>query len=126
MRPAAHAEKILGPLEAAVMRVVWGADHPVSVREVFKGLNRRRSQPLAYTTVMTVMARLAEKDILSRRLVGRSYQYEALVPDAAAIAVRALLRDFGLAAVNHFVNEARADPKLLSRLQELLARERQP
>lgn len=102
------------------MKVMWASGRPMTVREVFQRLNRRRAEPLAYTTVMTVMARLAEKDILHRRLVGRGYEYEALVPDAAAIAVRAVVRDFGLAAVAHFVDEARADPKVLSRLERLL------
>lgn len=102
------------------MKVMWATDPPTSVRDVFERLNRRRSKPLAYTTVMTVMARLAEKGILSRRLVGRGYEYEALVPDAAAIAVRAVVRDFGMAAVAHFVDEARANPKMLSRLEKLL------
>lgn len=118
-RPASP-EKVLGSLEAAVMKVMWASDRPMNVREVFQRLNRRRAQPLAYTTVMTVMARLAEKGILERRFVGRSYDYEATVPDAAAIAVRAVVRDFGLAAVAHFVDEARANPKILSRLEKLL------
>lgn len=120
MEPAAQVEKILGPLEAAVMKVMWATDHAMTVRDVFEQLNRGQPKPLAYTTVMTVMARLAEKGILSRRLVGRSYEYEALLPNAAAIAVRAVIRDFGLAAVDHFVDEARRDPKILRRLERLL------
>ena len=42
------------------------------------------------------------------------------MPDAAAIAVRGLVRDFGESAVAQFVDEARADPKLLRRLERLL------
>jgi predicted transcriptional regulator len=102
------------------MKLMWASDQPMSVRDVFERLNRRRARPLAYTTVMTVMARLAEKGILSRRLVGRSYEYEAIVPDVAAIAVRGVMRDFGQAALAHFVDEARANPKLLRRLERLV------
>jgi predicted transcriptional regulator len=120
MEPAAHAEKVLGALEVAIMKVMWASDQPMSVRDVFERLNRRRARPLAYTTIMTVMARLAEKGILSRRLVGRSYEYEAIVPDAAAIAVRGVIRDFGQAALAHFVDEARANPKILRRLERLV------
>jgi predicted transcriptional regulator len=120
MGSAGHAEKGLGALEGAVMKLMWASDQPMSVRDVFERLNRRRSRPLAYTTVMTVMARLAEKGILSRRLVGRSYEYEAIVPDVAAIAVRGVMRDFGQAALAHFVDEARANPKLLRRLERLV------
>ncbi len=113
-------EKVLGPLEAEVMHVLWAKDGPVSVREVLGHLNKGRRAPLAYTTVMTVMARLAEKEILRRELDGRGYRYEAAVPDAAAIAVREVVRDFGEAAMAQFVDEARADPKMLRRLRKLL------
>jgi predicted transcriptional regulator len=116
--------KVLGPLEAEVMRAMWAACEPLSVRAVLERLNAGRVPALAYTTVMTVMARLAEKDILRRRLNGRGYVYEAALPDAAAIAVRNLVRDFGDAAVAGFVDEARADPRLRARLQRLLGEER--
>jgi predicted transcriptional regulator len=116
----ASLEKVLGPLEAEVMHVLWAKDGPVSVREVLGHLNKGRRPPLAYTTVMTVMARLAEKEILRRELDGRGYRYEAEVPDAASIAVREVMRDFGEAAMAQFVDEARADPKMLRRLRKLL------
>ena len=116
--------KVLGPLEAEVMRVAWTAAEPVSVRTVLAKLNDGRTPPLAYTTVMTVMARLAEKEILRRTMNGRGYVYEAAMPDAAAIAVRNLVRDFGDAAIAGFVDEARADPQLRARLRRLLRDER--
>jgi len=112
--------KDFGPLESEVMGVVWRASRPVAVREVVDDLNESRSEPLAYTTVMTVMSRLAEKDALSRRKSGRSYVYEANAPDAAGIAVKDVLRAYGDVAVAHFVDEARADPSLRRRLQRLL------
>lgn len=118
-----HAGKVLGPLEADVMRVVWDADAALTVREVMERLNPRRPEPLAYTTVMTVMNRLAEKDVLRRRRDGRGYRYEPTTGDAAGIAVRAVMRDFGDAALAHFVEEARGDPELLGRLERLLREE---
>jgi predicted transcriptional regulator len=114
----------LGPLEAEVMRVLWAAKEPLTVRAVLERLNRGRRPPLAYTTVMTVMARLAEKEVLRRERAGRGYAYEAAVPDEAAIAVRDLVRDYGDAAVAQFVDEARADPRLRRRLERLM-REKQ-
>ena len=112
--------RVLGPLEADVMEVMWSAGGRMSVRAVLDRLNDGRDSPLAYTTVMTVMARLAEKDILRRQLDGRGYVYEPIVADAAAIAVRSVVRDFGEAAVAQFVDAARADPKLRRRLERLL------
>jgi predicted transcriptional regulator len=113
-------EKVLGPLEGEVMRVLWKARRPVAVREVLASLNDGRRVPLAYTTIMTVMARLAVKGILNRHRSGRSFLYEAAVKDAAEIAVRNLVRDFGDSAIAHFVDEARANPRILRRLERLL------
>lgn len=114
-------ETVLGPLESAVMQVMWAADVPLTVRGVLDRVNDRRQPELAYTTVMTVMARLAVKEILRRERHGRGYRYEAVVTDAAAIAVRGVVRDFGEAAVAGFVDEVRADPELLQKLRVLMA-----
>lgn len=112
---------MLGPLEMEVMERVWAAPGPVSVREVVGELNEKRTDRLAYTTVMTVMTRLAEKGALTRVREGRGYRYEPVADDVAGLAVRGVLREFGDAALAHFVDEARADPKTLKRLQKLLA-----
>ena len=102
------------------MDVLWDADQPMDVRSVLVALNGARDNPLAYTTVMTVMSRLAQKGALRRHHVGRGFLYEAAVSDAAATAVRDVLRKHGEAAVAHFLQEARGDPKLLERLHRLM------
>ena len=109
------------PLESEVMDAVWAAPDQVSVREVLDALNRRRSQPLAYTTVMTVMNRLTTKNVLRRHGERRRYVYEATATDAAGIAVREVIQTYGDAAVAHFVDEASADAAILRRLRALLA-----
>src|SRR5438067_955522 len=63
----------LGPLEAKVMEIAWQQGQ-VSVREMLETLSHE--QELAYTTVMTVMARLATKGLLKRTLKGKTYLYE--------------------------------------------------
>jgi predicted transcriptional regulator len=110
----------LGALESEVMRVCWRAGDPVTVRDVLTILNTDRSEPLAYTTVMTVLARLAEKGLLARTPQGRGYLYTPTVADEAAIAVREVLRTYGDAAVAHFAEHAAADPDLRRRLRRLL------
>jgi predicted transcriptional regulator len=110
------------PLESEVMRAVWEADTPVSVRQVLDALNARRSEPLAYTTVMTVMGRLLQKRALARHGGRRRYLYEATASDAAGVAVRQVIHAYGDAAVAHLIEEARADPLILRRLLALLAR----
>ncbi len=66
--------KQLGDLERAVMEVVWAATVPMSVRDVLTGLADR--QP-AYTTVMTVLDRLARKGMVTRELAGKAWVYTA-------------------------------------------------
>jgi predicted transcriptional regulator len=125
MAKRAQDEKrqVLGPLESEVMEILWGANEPLNVPEVLSRLNADRSPQLAYTTAMTVMSRLADKEILRRRRQGRGYVYEPAVSDSAAIAVRNVLRDHGDAALAHFLEEARADPKARRRLERLLSEE---
>jgi predicted transcriptional regulator len=62
----------LGDLETDVLGVVWEMGK-ATVQDVKDALEPRRA--LAYTTVMTVMSRLAEKGILERRKEGRAYFY---------------------------------------------------
>jgi predicted transcriptional regulator len=115
------ASSRLAPLESEVMEAVWRAGASISVRHVLDALNARRSEPLAYTTVMTVMNRLVAKSVLTRHGERRRYVYDATATDAAGIAVQDVIRTYGDAAVVHFVDEARADPGVLRRLRALLA-----
>lgn len=102
------------------MTTLWASASALSVRQVLERLNEVRDAPLAYTTVMTVLARLAEKGVLNREPVGRGFTYAPAVDDEAAIAVRGVVRDYGEAAVAHFVEQAKTDPKLFRRLRRLM------
>ena len=62
----------LGDLERAVMDVLWDRSGPATVREVVDGLDGR---DLAYTTVMTVLDRLAGKGMVERERAGRAWSY---------------------------------------------------
>lgn len=61
----------LGPTEARLMELAWKHGE-LSVKKAltFLGENKR-----AYTTVMTVLARLAEKGMLVREKDGRNFVY---------------------------------------------------
>lgn len=115
-----NGSREFGPLEGEVMEAVWRADRAVSVREIVEALNAGRTEPLAYTTVMTVMNRLADKQALARSPAGRSYVYEATAPDPAGIAVKNVIRAYGDEAVAHFVDQARGDPELRRRMEQML------
>lgn len=55
------------------MDVLWDSDGALSVREVHERLTHDRE--LAYTTVMTVLDRLAKKKVAIRARDGRAWQY---------------------------------------------------
>src|SRR5580765_5003424 len=64
----------LGELERAVMDRLWASRQAQTVREVHGGLAER---DLAYTTVMTVLDRLAKKGVVDRVREGRAWVYRA-------------------------------------------------
>lgn len=55
------------------MEHLWAAGEPQTVRQVFVDLSSRRE--LAYTTVMTVLQRLAKKGLVDQRRSDRAHQY---------------------------------------------------
>lgn len=120
-------EDVLGPLASAVVREV-GERGAASVGEVVKGLRRTQGRPHAYTTVMTVMTRLAERGVLDRQRQGRQYVYRMAAPEAelidrlTALAVDRVVERYGTAALRHFaVRLAELDPEARRRLVALAA-----
>lgn len=61
----------MGPLEQAAMDILWASGARMSVREVAGQLD----EGLAYTTVMTVLVRLHDKGMVTRRRAGRGFEY---------------------------------------------------
>lgn len=121
----------LGDLERAVMDHLWGSDQPQTVRQVHESLAAERD--LAYTTVMTVLQRLARKDLVLQIRADRAHQYApthgrdelvaGLMVDALAQASDAGDRR---AALMHFVERVGADEAdaLRRALAELEAKHR--
>ncbi len=65
----------LHDLEAEIMDVVWSRGlQDFAVSDVLETLERRRE--IAYTTVMTTLVRLHEKEVLVRRRDGKRYLYK--------------------------------------------------
>lgn len=67
----------LGDLERAVMEHLWASTeaHPagLTVRDVHDAIGVRRG--LAYTTLMTVLDRMAKKQLVTRERDGRAWRY---------------------------------------------------
>lgn len=104
----------LGDLERAVMDRLWAAEDSQTVRQVHQGLSAQRD--LAYTTVMTVLQRLARKNLVVQIKDDRAHRYAAvhgrdelvagLMVDALAQAADSGDRQ---AALVHFVERVGAD-----------------
>lgn len=62
-----------GELEQRVLELLWAGTGPMTVAAVHRLLQQERD--LAYTTVMTVLDRLAKKQLVGRELVGRAWEY---------------------------------------------------
>ena len=100
--------KILGDLEADVMEAIWACGR-ATVHDVHARL-AAADRALAYTTVMTVMARLADKGLLERRKEGAAYVYvpaaskEEFTRRTVGTVLSELLDDFTAPAMSQFVD----------------------
>jgi predicted transcriptional regulator len=123
---------LLGPLESEVMETVWELGE-TTVRDVHAELSPRRE--LAYTTIMTTMARLASKGLLARDTTGLAHRYRPTVSreeyarSTVTSVVDWLLDAFPEPAMSYFVQKMddEADPEMMSalraRIDQLRARE---
>ena len=100
--------KILGDLEVDVMEAIW-ARGQATVHDVHERLDAA-DRELAYTTVMTVMSRLAEKGLLEKRKEGAAYVYtpaaskEEFTRRTVGTVLSELLDDFTAPAMSQFVD----------------------
>jgi BlaI family penicillinase repressor len=69
-----HSILDLAPLELECMRALWLLGEG-TVGDIHHKLADLR--PRAYTTILTIMNRLQQKEIVTRRKVGRAYRYQA-------------------------------------------------
>jgi len=111
------------------MEVVWDLGE-ASVRTVMDELNRRASKQRKYTTVMTILARLDSKGLLTRRREGRSDFYKPLLSHdeyratRAAADVNALVEQYGEAALVNFARQMdQLDPKRREQLRRIARRD---
>jgi predicted transcriptional regulator len=119
----------LGELEREVMAQLWQSAEPLTVRQVHSVLGEDRA--LAYTTVMTVLDRLAKKGLVRQERADRAYRYTpaqtreqltaSLMLDALGGAPDGATRD---AALVHFVGQV--GPEAAAALRRALAADDAP
>jgi predicted transcriptional regulator len=115
----------LPDLEREVMEEVWRRGSG-TVHEIRDALNASSDKERAYTTVMTVLTRLADKGMLERHREGRSDRYVPAFArgeylDArAADDVETLLAAYGDVALAHFAERVEGlDPERRAQLRRL-------
>lgn len=74
----------MGSLETDVLVTLWAAGEPLTPGEVQEQLGA----DLAYTTVMTILRRLWQKDLVERVRDGRAYAYSPKLTEADLAATR--------------------------------------
>jgi predicted transcriptional regulator len=115
----------LHELESEVMEELWSLGEG-TVRTVMDALNERTSKKRAYTTYMTIMARLHRKGVLDRRREGKTDVYqpkldrEEFMSARASADVEGLVAEYGDIALSHFARQvASLDPARRRALQRL-------
>jgi BlaI family transcriptional regulator, penicillinase repressor len=118
----------LHELESEVMEEVWRQGE-TSVRAVMDALNARTQKPRAYTTYMTILARLHTKELMLRRREGKTdfyrpvYSREEYADLRAQAGVDSLVEQYGDVALGHFARQmAQLDPERRRQLQRLARR----
>lgn len=121
----------LHDLESEIMDVVWSRGlRDFAVSDVHTTLEARRE--IAYTTVMTTLARLHEKAVLDRRRDGKRYLYTPRYTreEFVQATVREVLESLGNAAGRDVLallveTASAADEAALDELARMIRRRRQ-
>lgn len=113
----------LGDLEGTVLDALW-EQGALTTPAVYDRVGRPRG--LAYTTILTVLQRLAKKGLVTRREDGKAHTYSPALPRdeynrRRAQALAAEVVPLGAAGMAAFVTEAeRLDPEIVASLRRAL------
>jgi len=114
--------KLTGNLEQEIMDILWRQKdglRPTEVQEKLRGT-------LAYTTVNTILQRLCQKKILSRKKMGNTFIYtpklskENYAQQTLQSLYSGILQSYGSLAVSHFLESIDSTPEHRRLLQEYL------
>lgn len=118
--------KVLGELESEIMEIIWRQKDAVAVKDITEILSKKRQ--IAYTTVMTIMTRLANKGVLIRHLSGPSYLYkpkvtkEQFIAKAVHTIFSLTVSTLGEEVLTHFMKEIqKISPKKRQELLKILS-----
>ncbi|MEJ2076683.1 MAG: BlaI/MecI/CopY family transcriptional regulator [Acidobacteriota bacterium] len=120
----------VGPLEYRLLRILW-KESPQTARQVMDELNRKYRRDLKYTTIMTLLTRLADKGLLAVDRERQPFQFRPAV--SRENLVRQRLQEFvdlffdGRPAdlALRLVAESEFSDESIERLEEMLDRRRE-
>lgn len=113
---------LLGPLEQQVMDVLWASEKPLKPQEVLGKLKGK----YAYTTIMTILKRMADKKILDRKMDGKAFEYcpcsnkEAFLKKNLSSIYGGLVGNYGELAIAQFVDEVSSNKEDLELLKQYI------
>ncbi|MFH0944404.1 MAG: BlaI/MecI/CopY family transcriptional regulator [Planctomycetota bacterium] len=117
----------LGGLQLAILRVLWGQGE-ATVSAVHEALREERG--LAPTTIATMLSKLEKRGLVSHRVEGRQFIYQACHAEeevhrflVSEFVERAFLGD-PAALLNHLLTECDLGPDDLQRMREMIAEQR--
>lgn len=117
---------MLGSLEQQVMEVLWKAIKPLKPQEVLSQMKG----DYAYTTIMTILKRLADKNIVSRNMSGKVYLYkpctckDKFIKQNLSGIIGGLVDSYGQAAIANFVDVIKNNKQDLTLLKEYLKKQK--
>jgi predicted transcriptional regulator len=128
-RNAAVSEVIPTERELQALKILWQAGE-ATVRQVYDALNQR-GETLAYTTVLSLLQVMEQKDLVGHTVAGKSYTYFAKVQRESTF--RSLAKGFldtvFDGAMDEYLIHALESRKLsadeLARLEQMIAQARQ-
>ena len=114
--------RFFGPLEAKIMDVLWN-DVEMTIKDVQQVLEREKLTN--FNTVMTVMNRLVDKEILQKRMEGRSFLYKPVLSREEFLTTQSkemtneLMDEFGNVVVSHMLDALEdVDDALVAKLEQ--------
>jgi predicted transcriptional regulator len=110
MRRAGAAREIPPPLELLCLNALWSLEQG-SVKDVRQFVAGSRA--LAYTTVMTVLDRLARRGLITRRKAGRAFVYAPAVSRDAMrrLALKEFLDSYFESSQDQLLQFLQAEPR---------------
>ena len=112
------------PAELEILQVIWDRG-PSTVREVMNALNERKRR--AYTSIMSLMTVMTEKDQLRQKPKGRAFVYSAKISRAktqSRLVKDLLSRAFDGSAstlVAQLLQQARPDAEEMDEIHKTIA-----